>query len=81
MKKLLLSLVLAISLSGCGNIICAHDLRHIGPMSGVMTDVSLIKDTSCNNLFYPLFIFDLPFSFLYDVIILPVSIAKRPEIS
>lgn len=81
MKKLLLSLVLAVSLSGCGNLICAHDRRYIGPMSGVMTDVYLIKETSYNNYLNPLFIFDLPFSFLYDIILLPVAIAKRPEIN
>lgn len=79
MRKVLLSLVLATTMltSGCGTLWGAHITGRIHPMSGVKWDVKFIacEDNYTSVPVNLLFILDLPFSFLYDLLIMPAAIA------
>ncbi len=71
----LLFLSLTFSFTGCGTLICAHDKWRISPLSGVETDFELISKADYQPLWL-LFILDLPISFTYDLLLMPVAFAR-----
>jgi len=77
MRRLLLGAILAASMTGCGTLRGAYITSTLHPMSGVKWDVKFVTCQD-NYTSFPvnlLYILDFPFSFLYDVFLLPATIA------
>ena len=71
--QLFLTLAMALSLTACGTI---SSMNNPGPYSGVRENAAAINGERGLGaaIMWPIAVIDMPFSFLFDTVLLPVTV-------
>lgn len=71
--QLFLALAMALSLTACGTI---SSMNHPGPYSGVRENAAAINGERGLGaaIMWPIAAIDMPFSFVFDTMLLPVTV-------
>ena len=68
-----MTLAMALSLTACGTI---SSMNHPGPYSGVRENAAAINGERGlgATIMWPIVVIDMPFSFVFDTVLLPVTV-------
>lgn len=71
--QLFLTLTMTLNLTACGTI---SSMNHLGPYSGVRENAAAINGERGLGaaIMWPIAVMDMPFSFVFDTVLLPVTL-------